>query len=417
MFSARIGSLASFWISGAVAVALLLGCGAGAAPKVPPAGTDAGGGANVAPPPVEPSSRADARALPVDDSFFVTRMATAHVPGAAVAIVKNGNVVWSKGYGYAVIEQKQPASPDTLFMIASISKTFVGVALMQLIERSPSGLVMLDQDINGALPFAVRNPAHPTIPITYRMLLTHTSSLDDGPIYQELQYSQGDYPTPLGSFLSSYVEDAQNWSTAAPGTEFSYSNAAASIAGLLVERLSGASLQQYSSAAIFAPLGMTESSWFLAPLDPSHIAMPYEFNGSAYVPQGQYGYPDYPSGQLRTSANQLARFLGAIMEGGIVGATRILSGASMAEMLRVQLSAPNDDQGLVFYTSTSGSTPVIGHSGIDFGVSTDMWFDPSTSAGYVLLTNGSTYQDGSDPEIQAFDEMNAELLRLAQLAK
>ena len=363
-----------------------------------------------------PTPPATAVPLVVNDAFFQSRMQAAGAPGAAMAIVKNGILLWSKGYGYADLQAARPATPDTLFMLASISKTFVATALLQLAERSPAGLAVLDQDISVGLPFTVRNPHYPSVPITYRMLLTHTSSLIDGPYFQDFQWTQGDSPVPLQSFIVAYMQDARNWSSSMPGTEYSYSNGGSTLAGYIVERASGMNLQQYSQAFIFQPLGMVESSWFLSGLNPAHIAMPYSIGAGAYVPAGFYGFPDYPDGQLRTSAAQLARYLPMLAGNGSFAGTQVLAPATIGEMRRHQFGAGHDYQGLILYSSNSGGAAMLGHNGATLGGSTDMWFEPQTGAGYVLLTNGDAYLNGNDAQVAAMTELNDELARLALTA-
>ena len=308
-----------------------------------------------------------------------------------------------------------PDTPDTLFMLASISKTFVATALLQLAEKSASGLAVLDQDIgaSGALPFTVRNPHFPSVPITYRMLLTHTSSLIDGAYFQNQDWPLGDSPTSLATFLSDYVADPANWSDHAPGTEYAYSNSGASLVGLIVERMAKKDLQQYSTDAIFGPLAMHESSWFLAGLDPTHIAMPYTLEGGSYRATGQYGFPDYPDGQLRTSAAQLARFLVMLAGDGSVDGVRVLAPSTIAEMRRSQLPAPDDYQALMLFYATANGREVLGHNGATLGGSTDMWFDPKTGDGWVLLTNGDAYLDGTDAQVDAMSMLNDDLARMA----
>src|SRR5262249_25066264 len=153
----------------------------------------------------------------------------------------------------------------------------------------------------------------------------------------------------------------------------------------LVEKISGMNLQAYCKQHIFAPLGMDESSFLLADLDRSHIAMPYSVNASGnYVPDGYYSYPDYPAGRLRTSAPQLARFLSAIIGHGEYHGTRILGASTVDAMLNMQ---PSSEEGLSWEYTQIGGHFVVGHSGGDMGVSTDMYFDPMTGAGIVMLTN------------------------------
>ena len=106
------------------------------------------------------------------DAFIGQQLASQHVPGAAVAVVANGDVVWSKGYGATNLATQQPVTTDTPFGLGSISKTFIGVALMQAIE---DGVLTLDTEINDVLPFAVHNPRLESSPITVRQFLSHTT--------------------------------------------------------------------------------------------------------------------------------------------------------------------------------------------------------------------------------------------------
>lgn len=348
------------------------------------------------------------------DPFFTEQMAAAKVPGLAVAVVGGGRIKWAKGYGFANVAEKKPVTTDTLFMLASVSKSVTAAALMQLIEDPARGL-SLDQDIAAKLPFSVRNPRFATTPITYRMLLTHTASLIDSNYYWSIAapdpLTQGDHPTSLLDFEKTYVMRNDSWSQSRPGTTYSYSNTGAALIGLLVERISGKNLQDYTKASIFDRIGMKESSWFLRGLDPSHIAMPYD--GTPLAPQGHYGYPDYPAGQLRTSVTQLARFLLVLAGKGQCG-VRLLKESTVAEMGKAQIPAIEPGQGLVLYRDTKGGTTALGHNGGDVGVSTDMFFDPATGNGYVLLSNGSTNTTGTTAAQNAMAAMNDELMQLAK---
>lgn len=351
---------------------------------------------------------------PVDttelDPFFLEQMAKAHVPGAAVAVTRGGKLKWAKGYGLANIEQNRPVTTDTVFMLASVSKPFVGVALMQLAE-DPQRDFGLDTDISTKLPFRVRHPRFPDTPITARMLAAHTSGLIDENVGD---YSRGDSPTSLRQSLQAYVRDERNWSSWRPGTSFEYSNNGTALAGLVVESVAGVDLQTYSKRHIFDPLGMTETSWFLRDLDPSRIATPYAGVTNAFRPQAHYGYPEYPSGQLRTSARQLARFLNMIALRGELDGRRVLSTASVDEMRRPQFPSIDPTQGFFFYYETHGKTQLLGHGGADTGVSTEMYFDPETTAGFVLLTNGDVRMTDDAGPNAAMDAMCDRLIELAQ---
>ena len=351
------------------------------------------------------------------DDFIVAQMQIAHVPGLGAAVVAGGQVQWVRGYGLAEIATGRQVDPDTLFMLASVSKTVTGTAVMQLMER---GQITLDDDIDDRLPFPVRNPNHPTIPITYRMLLSHTSSIRDGASMDSLGVTVGqDAPVTLADWAQGYFTPGgtywgtDNFAAKAPGTSSSYCNAAVSLAGYLVEIISAGNLQQYSQPNIFAPLGMTESSWFVDGLDLDHVAMPYEFAKGQFTAQGQYTFPDYPDGQLRTSAAQLARFLLMFMNFGQLDGARVLQQSTVEEMRRIQYPSLDPDQGLIWYFETGlNGERVLGHSGAYLGVSTDMYFEPTSNAGYVVLANGGTYFDANTGKaVDAFEAIGERLLQ------
>ena len=328
------------------------------------------------------------------DTFILDLMNTHHVPGLAACIVKNGKMLWTGTYGYANIEEHRPVQKGTLFELASVSKTVTTTALMQLYE---AGLFGLDDDINGYLPFAVRNPAHPADAITFRMLLTHTSSIRDN--WDLMRYYWGsDSPIPLDEYLWNYLTpqgkyyfpDKNYYTDMRPGTSWHYSNIGIVVAGYLVEAISGVPFDQRCEDHIFTPLGMDETSWFLAGLDPAHIAMPYHWDGSEYVPYGFFGYSDYPAGQLRTSVDQLACFLISYIQQGEYQGARILDSATVDLILTVQLPDLNNSQGLVWFYQNLLGRYLWGHTGGDFGIATRMHFDPSTGIGVITLSNGET---------------------------
>jgi CubicO group peptidase (beta-lactamase class C family) len=377
---------------------LLSDCSGSATPATPDAGTapDAG-----------PSSDLD--------QYVLARMQTARIPGLAAVAVKSDHTVLAGAWGEADLSAHRPITTDTLFMLGSISKTVTAVALMQLYELAK---FKLDDSIDAVLGYQARNPKFPDIAITYRMLLSHTSSIEDGVHSFDYYVMDMDSPISLQALYDGYLKpggayyDASNWNSAsAPGTHYSYSNLALSLAGLLVEKISGMSLQDYCQQHIFAPLAMNESSFLLKGLDRTHIAMPYTVDSTGtYVPAGYYCYPDYPDGQLRTSASQLARFLMAFIQFGQSGGAHILARATVEEMRKQQ---PSSEEGLMWEFETLGGKQVIEHGGSDIGVSTMMRFDPATGAGFVVLTNGNVYGNGDPAQLQALDEIYAKMLELA----
>ena len=121
-------------------------------------------------------SSAHGQAVRGVDSVIARRMATAHIPGLVAALIDSGRVIWQGAYGFSNVAKRTRATASTPFQIASVSKTITATVLMML---KAEGRFRLDDDINAYLPFAVRNPRHPTVPITFRELLIHRASIDD----------------------------------------------------------------------------------------------------------------------------------------------------------------------------------------------------------------------------------------------
>lgn len=319
-----------------------------------------------------------------------------HIPGLAACVVKDGRVAWKKNEGYANVDEEVEVTDATIFMLASISKTFVGIAVMQLWEQ---GLVGLDDDVNDYLPFDVVNPYFTAVPITPRMLLAHTSSIAYNANIWLQQITWGaDSPIELGQFLQDYLSvegplyHHMNYNVHVPGQGAEYSNIAYALAGYLVEVISGQSFEDYCQDAIFGPLGMNETSWFLAGLDPGQVAMPTQYVDGGFFPYGQYGFPVYPAGQLRTSSLQLARHLIAFMQRGQIDATRILLESTAQLMTTIQFPDapqvfPGYDWGLGWFRIPYGTEWLWGHTGGIFGVSTFMFYNPDGDYGVIALTN------------------------------
>jgi CubicO group peptidase (beta-lactamase class C family) len=322
-------------------------------------------------------------------------------PSMAVALVTPGGVMWSKGYGYANIEEGRAATPDTPYLLSSIAKTFIGTAVMQQVE---AGRLDLDEDINTYLPFTVDNPRVEGEVITLRHLATHTSGLIDN--YEDVYdptYVPGDSPVVLPDFLEGYyvpggeyyyAED--NFSECMPGECYQYSNIAASLGAYIVELVSGEPFNDYVENHILGPLGVEDAHYFLTDYaDPTVIAMPYEPDEEGVLePYGYYGYPTYPDGHLYISANGLGTYLAAIMNDGELNGARILEAGSVAEMLTSQDVdfgfnllgyIFNGKPGQTVYWETLWG--MVGHTGGDFGSATVMFFEPEHKVGVVMLTN------------------------------
>ncbi|MCH2065081.1 MAG: beta-lactamase family protein [Roseibacillus sp.] len=349
------------------------------------------------------------------DRFIMDGMREARVPGLAAAIVKGGRVSWSGAYGWANISEKRPVTKDTFFQLASVSKTVTACVVMQQVER---GNLALDADINEVLPFALRNPAHPDVPITLRHLLTHTSGVrDNWDLLEDTWVKDGDFPMPLGKSLSAYLEpggeyysEGKNFYGWAAGSRSKYSNVGVALAALVAEVKSKTPFEELARIGVFGPLGMKGSAFLLEGMDKSRLAMPYAFKkkSGAFKALGHHGYLDFPSGLMRSSAAQMARFLLAFIGDGKFGEVRILKDDSVAAMRRVSMPKVAPGQGLAWYTERVAGTRLMGHDGSDPGVSTMMYYRPGDGTGFVFLMN-------AEPRGGRFEEVLARrLLEFAQ---
>ncbi len=326
------------------------------------------------------------------DATLLNKMSAGKMPGASFVIVKNGKWVYSKNLGLADIANNKPVDDQTIFMQASVSKTMIATAVMQLWEK---GLINLDADINRYVNFPIRTPSFPNDSITPRMLLTHTSAIKDEWNTMGSLYVYGDSPIPLDSFMRNYFAPTgiyysnANFYTYQPGSQYSYSNMGSTLAAYLVEAITGDKFSHYCDTAIFQKICMVNTSFLLAGInDTTKIARPYTWYNGSYEDVGLYGYPDYPDGQLRSTSTDMARFMAMYMQYGTYEGTRVLDSATVAYILSQQ--TPVDaNQGVIFYSGTMGNGDKLwGHNGGDGGVNTGMYFNMVNRTGVIVMTNG-----------------------------
>lgn len=288
-----------------------------------------------------------------DDLFFDLKikllMKLCHMPSLSACIIKDNSIAWSKGYGFYDIIHKKKASDDTIYMIGSISKSITATALMQLYEQ---GLFDLDDDVSDYLSFTLRNPKYPDVPITFRMLLAHQSSLFEYQIgmYGALKILLKSLPIPekpypwLKELLvpGGSIYDPELWMDYPPGTEANYSNVGFIILGYLLELISNQSIEQYCYEHIFKPLNMMNTSFHYDDLDRGRLAIPYMWMAGFYIPLPHYDFRLATSiGGLRTTVEDLSHFLIAHMNNGMYNGIRILKEETVELMHTVQY--PNSD--------------------------------------------------------------------------
>lgn len=320
------------------------------------------------------------------DSEIISEMEARRIPSIVACIVKNDEIVWKRAYGKADIENNIPATSETIYMIASVSKLVVATAVMQLAER---GLLDIDQDITDYLPFPVRNPNYPDKAITTRMLLTHSSGIarpetdyelpgfydwftDDS--VPSLKETVMDYLIPGGT---KYMPAA--WKDSYPGKQELYSNLGVTLIAYLVEFISGEDFSTYCKNHIFGPLEMQRTSYRLKDLDLERIAVRYLDN---FVPIIHYSRRDYPAGQLKSSADEFSHFLLAYLNGGRYKDYRILEESTIDEVLKIH----NLASGLcLIWNCTIGGW--YGHAGGVKGASSYVEIQRDSGVGLMIFSN------------------------------
>ena len=326
------------------------------------------------------------------DQTIIDYMNDGHMPSMALAIIKNNTMVWSKGYGYADIKYKKEATNQTVYMLASVSKTFAATAIMQLWEK---GLLDLDDDINEYLPFSVRNPSYPDIPITFRMLLTHRSSISSRivnlfTIFSLLRVPYdnfGEYLNPGGKLYS-----PKNWNDYPPGERQSYSCTAYELLGFLVEQISHLSFPEYCTKNIFEPLNMKNTSYHPLDYNKEQLAVQYMYLFGRYIPLPEFEDRNYASGGLRSNLEDLSHYLIAYMNGGEYNGNIILRNSTIELIFTKQY--PNDrfiSYGLGWQIlsgrNNSQTNLRIGHNGGMPGSQTYMFYHVSERVGIIIFTN------------------------------
>jgi CubicO group peptidase (beta-lactamase class C family) len=334
-------------------------------------------------------------------AFMTEGMSRTHTPGMAVAVIRDDRTILARGFGLADIAANCPVTADTAFHIASVSKTVTATAMMMQYQ---TGAFALDDPIDRYLDFKVVHPKAPGTPITFRHLMTHTSGISDKVYYAVPAFSSAGDPTiGLRDFLIGYLTPDGAWYHAdgcfgaAPGTAWDYSNVAVALLGYLSGRV-GPDLKSLTQAGIFSPLAMTHTSWTYGGLAPRDVATAYDVTDGAAKALPPTGYPDWPAGLLRTSANDFARFLAIYTSGGTLSGHVFLKPETLAAMLTSQqlptkLGDGTIGQGLIWQVRTLGDLHIASHAGGDPGASTVVAIDLDHKVAALAFANAAGNDD------------------------
>ena len=322
------------------------------------------------------------------DGLMPSALRRGDVAGAVVVIVKDGQILAQKGYGYADVATRRPVDPlRTMFRAGSTSKLFTWTAVMQLVER---GQLDLDTDVNVYLDFKLR--PYDGKPVTLRQIMTHTAGFEE--MLKGLIFSNPKRISPLGDAVKQQIPRR----IFAPGTTPAYSNYATGLAGYIVERRSGLSFDDYVERHIFGPLQMARAS-FRQPLPFRY--MPFLSSGYdlASAPPKPYEFIRYaPAGSLTVTGADMAKFLIAHLNGG-GGLLRPETLRQMHETKLTIMPALNR-MALGFYEQNINGRIAIAHGGDTQWFHSDLWLFPAEKVGAFISFN-SNGANGAASDIRA----------------
>ena len=342
-----------------------------------------------APPPPPPAAgKHDMTATDVEaflDGIVPQQLGHNDIAGAAISVVKDGKLLFAKGYGYADMKNKKPVSAqETLFRPGSISKLFTWTAIMQLYEQ---GKLDLDRDINDYLDFKI--PDAFGKPITLKNVMTHTPGFEEQ--IKDLFYEHPSTPN-LGEYLKTHIP-ARIYPA---GTVPAYSNYATAVAGYIVERVSGRPFEQYVAENILKPLKM-EHSTFAQPL-PQQLA-PLMSNGYRLGSDSPGSFEivnPFPAGSLSSSAADMAQFMIAHLQNGQLGDARILK-PETARLMHSRLFALDDAANAMcygFYEESRNGQRIIGHGGDTIYFHSDLHLLLDQNVGFFVTYNSAGNSSG-----------------------
>ena len=314
--------------------------------------------------------------------------------GLSVALVLNNKIVYTQQFGVKNIETQEPIKENTLFRIASISKSFTTTGLLQLVEQ---GKVSLTTDVSQLAGFTIRNPKYPDTVITLEMLLSHTSSIND---------SQGYYTTLDVINPDKNPDYAKCYNNYEPGKGYEYCNLNLNLSGSFLEKLSGERFDQYVVRHILRPLGLY-GGYCVDSLDAGRFASLYEYHDGKYECTDQSAYnprsqeiSQYvrgrdailfsPTGGMKMSAKDLAKYMLVHMNYGTSPQGVKIIPEELSKSMQVPRST-DENYGLSLWTTDEYSPGVVlvGHTGGAYGMRSAMFFNPEKKYGFVMMSNGA----------------------------
>lgn len=318
--------------------------------------------------------------------------------GLSVAVVKKGKIIYNNSFGLKDIATNTPLANNHIFRIASISKSFSATSIMQLVE---AGKLSLDDDFSKLVGFTIRNPKFPETVITLRMVMSHTSSINDSQGYFHLDVIN---PAKGANYAKCYSDYE-------PGKGYRYCNLNYNMVGTVIERISGERFDNYVKSHVLKPLKLY-GGYCVDSLDTNLFATLYEYDSTknhipsfeAYHPRREeiknyvmgYSTPIFsPTGGMKISAADLAKYMAMHMNKGKYKGKRIISKKS-SQLMQTKIADAGYGLALSNTEKLIPGKTMTGHTGSAYGLYSAMFFNLKEKFGIVVITNGCNpvYKDG-----------------------
>lgn len=314
------------------------------------------------------------------DSFLGGTVDRLKLPGLTVAVTRNDSIIYSNAFGYTNIETKKPMKPENIFHWASVSKTFVATAIMQLREQRK---IDLDEKLITYLPyFKQKDPTYKTI--TIRQMLNHTSGIGDVDDYEwdKPQYDSG----ALERFVRSIANDEMRFQ---PGKDMAYSNTAYEALGDVIAKVSGMSFEIYVRRNILEPLEMKTSSFLYPEIPDSLRVSGHVWSGEPVVSKHYpYNRMHGPSSTLNTSVLDMTHYAFAHLHRGIYNGRRILNDSVYNEWWTNSVNMEGKPKiGYAWWLDERHGVKTVSHSGGDTGFRSMFMLVPEKNISVMLVGN------------------------------
>ena len=303
-----------------------------------------------------------------------------HLPGFAIGVIRDGKLIYAKGFGVAKLGSNAPITSRSLFHMASVTKTFVATAVMQLVEK---GKIDLDAPLTRYLPY-FRLSDERYRAITIRQTLSHTSGIPDTVNYNwdKPEYDAG----ALERFVRSIADQKLVF---APGEKFAYSNTGYEILGDVIAKVSGESFEDYVQHNILTPLGMKDSTLLVREANPQLLTSPHVMEKDTVVVSKIFPYnrAHTPSSTLYSSIEDMSRWAIANLNHGVLDGKRILKGETIDLMWRPVVDALSMKEGISWFTTEKQGHRFVLHSGGDVGFESLLLLAPEDGVAVVAMSN------------------------------